>query len=71
MTDRLKKVTRRVALKTAVGVVGVAGVMGSAFSWLLMACSGDDSSGYGYGYGEYGYGLSLRGRIGSRFVRRA
>lgn len=71
MGERIKKITRRAAMKASLGVIGATAVVGSAFSWLLAACSDDsDGSGYGYGYGTLGYGMSLRRRVGASFIRK-
>jgi hypothetical protein len=68
MTQKLRRFSRRAVVKSAVAASGAVALAGSALSWLVAACS--SSSGDGYGYGNYGYGLSLKERVGSRFVRR-
>lgn len=69
MPKKLRQLSRRATLKATLAVSGAAAVAGSALAWVVSACSSTGVGG-GYGYGEYGYGLSLRQRVGSRFVRR-
>jgi hypothetical protein len=69
MPKKLRQLSRRAALKATIAVSGAAAVAGSALSWFVAACSSTASGGYGYGV-DYGYGITLRQRLGSRFVRR-
>lgn len=60
MKRKLRKFSRRAAMKTGLMFAGVGVAAASGAAKLLTACSSAGSSGYGYGYGhQYGrYGMA-------------
>jgi hypothetical protein len=71
MRERLRQISRRVALKGGMLAGGATAVGVSVVAWLVEACGGGTSSG-GYGYGDpYGYGFGWRSRSSrERFAAR-